>query len=89
MGKKSLASSKESTAGNVVNATQMIELMNRKPFEPLEIHLSDGTVIRVEHPYEIATRRNSPTCFFYDEDERVRYVAYRNITEVITASPAE
>ena len=71
-----------------MNATQMIELMNRTPFEPLEIHLSDGTRIRVEHPYNIATRQDSPTCIVFDESDRMRIVAYRNITEVITAASA-
>jgi hypothetical protein len=69
-----------------MTAAQMIELMNRTPFEPLEIHLSDGTSIRVEHPYHIATRQDSPTCSVYDENNIVRFVAYRNITEVITAA---
>lgn len=79
----------ESAGRKTINATQMIDLMNRTPFEPLEIHWNDGTMTRVEHPYEIATRRNSPTCLIYDEGEKVQYVANRNITEVITASPAE
>jgi len=70
-----------------MNATQMIELMNRVPFEPLEIHLSDGTQIRVEEPYHIATRRNSPSCIICDQEDRMRFVAYGNITEVITTAP--
>ena len=71
-----------------MNATHMIELMNRVPFEPLEIHLNDGMLIRVEQPFQIATRPNSPSCVIYDEDDRMRIVAYRNITEVITAATA-
>ena len=71
-----------------MNATQMIELMNRIPFEPLEIHLSDGTRIRVEQPYQIATRPNSASCTVYDEGDRMRIVAYRNVTEVITTATA-
>jgi len=65
----------------------MIELMNRTPFEPFEIHLSDGTQIRIEQPYHIATRQDSPSCIVYDDD-RMRIVAYRNITEVITTLTA-
>jgi len=71
-----------------MTAAQMINLMNRTPFEPLEIHLSDGTRIRVEHPYNIATGQNSPTCIIYQDDDRMRIVAYHNITEVITAATA-
>jgi hypothetical protein len=72
-----------------MNASQMIELMNRVPFESLDIHLSDGTRIRVEQPYYIATRQNSPSCIIYENGDRIRVVAYRNITEVITRTSAE
>src|SRR5262249_20523310 len=66
-----------------------IKLMNRTPFAPFEIHLSDGERIRVEHPYEIATRPKSRTCIIiYEEDEGVRIVAFRNITEVVTKASA-
>ena len=71
-----------------MNATQIIELMNRVPFEPFEIHLNDGAQIRVDQPYQIATRPNSATCTIYDEDDRTRYVAYRNISEVIANAAA-
>ena len=69
-----------------MTANQMIELMNRTPFPPLEIHLSDGTQIVVEHPWQIATMPNSSTCVIFDMDDRTRFVAYRNMTEVITAT---
>ena len=72
-----------------MTATQMIELRNRMPFEPIEIHLTDGTRIRVEQPYYIATRPKSSTCAICLDDELVRFVAYRNITEVITTATAE
>jgi hypothetical protein len=67
-----------------MTANQIIELMNRSPFAPLEIHLSDGPRIRVEHPYEIATKPNSAICVVYD-GELARFVSFRNITEVVTA----
>ena len=70
-----------------MTAQQMIELMNRIPFEPFEIHLTDGTQIRIEHPYEIATRPKGTACLVYDNDDRMRIVAYRNITEVVTKVP--
>ena len=71
-----------------MTAPNMIALMNRTPFEPLEIHLSDGTTIRVEHPYEIATHPTGRSCVIYEENARMRIVAYRNITEVITTAAA-
>jgi hypothetical protein len=67
-----------------MNARQMIELLNRSPFEPIEIHLTNGTVIAVEHPYLIATAPGSSVCTIYGEveSEPARFVAFRNIVEV-------
>lgn len=67
-----------------MNATQMLELMNRTPFEPLAIHLNNGAVIHVEQPFSISARANSPTCIVFDDEGTARFVAYRNIAEVIT-----
>jgi hypothetical protein len=72
-----------------MTAQQMITLMNRTPFEPFEIHLTDGVHIRVEHPYEIATAPKSRTCSVYDDDGGImRIIAYRNITQVVTKAAA-
>jgi hypothetical protein len=68
-----------------MTANNIIELMNRTPFTPLEIHLSDGASIRVEETFQIATACNSPTCVVYDGD-RMRIVVLRNVTEVVTPS---
>ncbi len=67
-----------------MNAVKMIELLNRHPFEPLEMHLSNGTVIVIEHPYLIATAPGSSQCIIHGEveSEPTRYVSYRNIVEV-------
>jgi hypothetical protein len=66
-----------------MDAAQMTQIMNRTPFMPFEIHLSDGATIRVEHPYDIAAPPESGDCLIF-EDKVWRFVAYRNITEVIT-----
>jgi hypothetical protein len=67
-----------------MNASQMVELMNRSPFAPIEIHLTNGTAVRVEQPFDIAARPNSSDCLVFEGD-RWRFIAYRNIAEVITA----
>jgi hypothetical protein len=72
-----------------MTANRLLELMNRSPFQPMEIHLSDGAAIRVEQPYEISTERNSPTLVVHEPNNRVRIVAVRNITEVITTELIE
>ncbi|MEO1498211.1 MAG: hypothetical protein AAFV43_13795 [Planctomycetota bacterium] len=71
-----------------MNASTMIDIVNRQPFEPIEVHLSDGEVLTIESLHLIATGRNKPTFILYtDEDETTRYVSYRNITQVVTKEP--
>jgi hypothetical protein len=71
-----------------MDASEMIKLMNRVPFQPLEVHLNDGSVITVNEAFEIATQRTSP-CFIVYSHDRMDVVAYRNVTRVSTAVPAE
>lgn len=70
-----------------MNATELLKVMNRDPFHPFEVHLSDGARITVEHPWQISTAPNSATCTVYEGDDGMRIVAYRNITEIVTTSP--
>ena len=67
-----------------MTATQIIELMNRKPFDAIEVHLADGANIKVEEPWQISTTRNSPVCVIFDADERMRIISFRNITGVVS-----
>jgi hypothetical protein len=66
-------------------ATQMLELLNRTPFQPLEIRLNNGTVIRVDTPFAIRAVAHSPTCIVFDDDGIARFIAYRNMAEVVTS----
>lgn len=71
-----------------MNATELIELMNRSPFLPLEIHLNDGTTITVNEPFEIATQRTSP-CFVVYTAAKMDVVAYRNVAKITTLAGVE
>ena len=72
-----------------MNASQLLEMMNRSPFEPLEIHLNNGTTIQVSEPYLIATAPNAAAFVVYSsEEDLARHVAYRNVTEIITKTPS-
>lgn len=72
----------------VMNATKLIELMNQRPFSPLEIRLNDGGKIKVEEPFNLAVARNQPTFIVYEDEGATRYIAYRNVTEVVTRNSA-
>jgi hypothetical protein len=71
-----------------MNANELLKLMNRTPFEPFEIRLSDGGRVIVEHPWEISTRPESAVCVVFVADEGMRIIAFRNITEVVTTVAA-
>lgn len=66
-----------------MNATELIQLMNRTPFRPLTIHLSDGSSLTVNEPFEIATQRTSPAFIVYSAD-KMEVVSYRNVTKIET-----
>ena len=68
-----------------MNATQILELLNRTPFQPLEIRLNNGTVIHVDQPFAIRVVQHSPTCIVFDDEGIARFVAYRNMAEVVTS----
>lgn len=71
-----------------MNATELIKLMNRTPFQPLEIHLNDGSVITAQEAFNIATDRGSP-CFIVYGAEKMDVVAYRNVAKITTPVTAE
>ena len=71
-----------------MDADEMIKLANRIPFQPLEIHLNDGSVITVTEPFELATQRTSP-CFIVYSRDKMDVIAYRNVTRITTPVPAE
>lgn len=71
-----------------MHASELIKLMNRTPFQPLEIHLNDGSIITVTEPFEMATQRNSP-CFVVYTEEKMEVVSYRNVSKITTPISAE
>jgi hypothetical protein len=68
-----------------MNAAQVLELVNRTPFQPLEIHLNNGRVIHVDEPFATRAVRHSPTCIVFDDEGIARFIAYRNMAEVVTS----
>jgi hypothetical protein len=69
-----------------MTANEMIELRMRTPFVPFEVHLRDGSSIRVEHPYVLSTGRSSSSCVIHENDH-LRFVPYRDVTQVVMLTP--
>jgi len=70
-----------------MNASTLLELMNQKPFLPLEVRLNDGQTVKIDEPFHVAVRRSRPKFVVFDDDA-IRHVAYRNVAEVVTRDPA-
>ncbi len=70
-----------------MTANKILAILNRNPFYPLEIHLSDGAKITVDHPFEITVQPHAAEFIVY-EDETERHIACRNITQIITTAPS-
>ena len=68
-----------------MNAEEMIQWRMRSPFVPFDIRLRNGESVRVQLPTSIAIGRKIPECAIYESAERLRFVAYRDIAEVVMA----
>jgi hypothetical protein len=69
---------------SAMKATELLKLMNRNPFQPLEIHLNDGSVLTVHEPFEIAVQRTSP-CFVVYPERAVSHTAHRAVAPAFMA----
>jgi hypothetical protein len=59
---------------------QLLEFIQRRPFVPFEIHVSDGRVYPVDHPEFIAINRDhSVLVYFTPEDDRTLWTDVPNI----------
>jgi len=68
-----------------MNATQILDLLNRTPFQPLEIRLNNGTVVHVDTHFAIRVVPHSSSCIVFDDAGIARFIAYRNMAEVVTS----
>jgi hypothetical protein len=66
-----------------MNATEMIELRMRHPFVPFEVRLADGSSIHVAEPNLVATARNSGECTIFESAERIRFIRFKDIRDVV------
>ncbi len=66
-----------------MNAADMIELRMRRPFVPFEVQMADGSSIQVTEPNLVATARNGRDCTIFESAERIRFVDYKDIRDVV------
>jgi hypothetical protein len=64
-----------------MNAETIREWLNRRPFEPFELRLSDGEVFQVRHPEVMAIGKNR-LAIVDPETDRIVHVALIHVNSV-------
>jgi hypothetical protein len=65
-----------------VIAETLIEIDNRRPFEPYSIRLNDGSVLKIDEPEHCLVTRDGQTLVFNDAGGKLKFISIRNITLV-------
>ncbi len=72
-----------------MSIAEIIDLQDARPFHPFELSLSDGTVVRVEHPKWMLITPDERTlhCVFRDGPSRRITVAHITQARVLEDAP--
>lgn len=62
------------------------ELLQREPFLPFRVFLSDGNTLDITRPLSVATGRNG--LFIVLPDDRWKWIPLRHIASIETLQPA-
>lgn len=74
--------------------SDLLNALRERPFRPLRIHLSDGTVFDVDHPEMVMVGRSSAMVFFPPDDQdppafdRYEIVALSHISRMVPLETA-
>ena len=69
--------------------SEIIELLDRVPFQPFDMRTSDGRVYRVEHPEFIMRSRDGTSIYYQTDDDRhVRIDSHHVVAIEDVNSPA-
>lgn len=72
-----------------MNASQLLELISRRPFEPFEIRTTSGESLSVEHSSQIATSPKSASCVVYPSGGDLQIINLDSIAEVQISAPVK
>jgi hypothetical protein len=65
-----------------VTAETLIEIDNRRPFEPYTIHLNSGETVRINEPEHCLVTRDGRTLVFNEAGGKLKFIAVQNISLV-------
>lgn len=71
-----------------MNMDTIREWLHRQPFEPFELHLSNGEVYTVWHPELIMLGKTKLAVNYDPENERFAHVSLIHVNSIRPASPA-
>ena len=60
----------------------LLDIDNRRPFEPYSLRLNDGDVIRIEKPEHCLVTEDGRTLVFNESGGKLKFIAVANITMV-------
>jgi hypothetical protein len=60
----------------------LLEIDNRRPFQPYSLRLNNGDVVRIERPEHCLVTEDGSTLVFNERGGQLRFIAVGNITMV-------
>jgi hypothetical protein len=60
----------------------LLDIENRRPFQPYALRLNSGDVVRVETPEHCLITQDGQTLVFNESDGKLKFIAIANIAMV-------
>lgn len=71
-----------------MRAAELVVLLDRRPFEPIRLHISSGQTVDIKHPELAVVTRSLVFVGVTDSDERVAdYGVFYNLLHVVKIEP--
>ncbi len=65
-----------------MTAQTLIDIDNRRPFQPYSLRLDNGDVVRIEKPEHSLVTEDGRTLVYNEADGKLKFIAIPNITVV-------
>ncbi|MCH8151656.1 MAG: hypothetical protein IH830_04710 [Planctomycetes bacterium] len=73
-----------------MRAVELRELLDRRPFEPIRLHISSGQTVDIKHPEMAFVTRSLVFVGVTDSDDRVAdYGIFYNLLHVVKIEPLD
>lgn len=73
-----------------MRADEMRALLDRRPFEPIRLHISSGQTVDIKHPEMALVTRSLVVAGVTESDERVAdYAVHYNLLHIVKIEPLD